>query len=63
MNVNTDTLFVQDKHAKSQLIEKIQGRKKLLKFLRKEDYQRFMWLLKELQIRYVLPPDYYGSVN
>nr|KAG5711230.1 hypothetical protein BaRGS_004874 [Batillaria attramentaria] len=48
-----------DKKSKSVLVEKIQMRKKILKFLRREDYQRFLWLLRELRIRYVLPPDYY----
>lgn len=47
-----------DKRSKSVLVEKIQMRKKILKFLRREDYQRFMWLLRELRIRYVLPKDY-----
>lgn len=52
-----------DKLSKSRLVEKIQMRKKILKILRRTDYQRFLWLLQELRIRYVLPPDYYRQVT
>ena len=55
--------LMQDKLNKARLVEKIQLRKKILKYLRRTDYQRFMWLLQELQIRYVLPPEYYRSVG
>lgn len=52
-----------DKLSKSRLVEKIQLRKKILKYLRRKDYQRFLWLLQELRIRYVLPPDYYRQIT
>lgn len=40
------------------LLEQIQGRKKELKKLRKRDYKRFIWLLKELELRYRPHPLY-----
>ncbi|XP_076466123.1 small ribosomal subunit protein uS15m-like [Babylonia areolata] len=52
-----------DKLNKARLVEKIQLRKKMLKKLRRTDYQRFLWLLQELRIRYVLPPDYYRRIT
>ncbi|KAK7107127.1 small ribosomal subunit protein uS15m-like [Littorina saxatilis] len=52
-----------DKLNKSMLVEKIQMRKKILKILRRTDYQRFLWLLQELHIRYVLHPLYYRRVT
>ncbi|XP_067675229.1 small ribosomal subunit protein uS15m-like [Haliotis asinina] len=55
--------FSQDKKNKAQLVEKIQMRKKLLKYLRKEDYQRFLWLLRELRIRYVPIQEYHGHAS
>ncbi|XP_046577216.1 28S ribosomal protein S15, mitochondrial-like [Haliotis rubra] len=55
--------FRQDKKNKAQLVEKIQMRKKLLKYLRKEDYQRFLWLLRELRIRYVPIQEYHGHAS
>ncbi|XP_076079886.1 uncharacterized protein LOC143049990 [Mytilus galloprovincialis] len=42
-----------DKKNKSVLNESIAKRKKFLKELRAEDYERFIWLLKELKIRYI----------
>ena len=39
--------------AKSMLVEKLQARKKHLKFLRLKDKERFEWLLKELKIKFV----------
>lgn len=41
-----------NKFHKSYLIERIAKRKKFLQRLRALDYERFMWLLKELQISY-----------
>ncbi|KAL5009824.1 hypothetical protein ScPMuIL_012129 [Solemya velum] len=55
--------FRKDKRSKSQLIEKIAMRKKMLKYLRRDDYERFIWLLKELKIRYVPSPPYMGRVT
>ncbi|KAL8599111.1 hypothetical protein ACOMHN_007827 [Nucella lapillus] len=52
-----------DKLSKARLVEKIQLRKKMLKNLRRNDYQRFLWLLQELRIRYVLPPDYHKLIT
>lgn len=40
------------------LLEQIQGRKKELKKLRKRDYKRFIWLLKELNLLYRPHPLY-----
>lgn len=40
------------------LLEQIQGRKKELKKLRKRDYKRFIWLLKELELLYRPHPLY-----
>lgn len=40
------------------LLEQIQGRKKELKKLRKRDYKRFIWLLKELDLLYRPHPLY-----
>lgn len=45
--------------AKRFVVEKIAKRKRELRRLRHEDYERFMWLLKELQIKFVAPPAYY----
>ncbi|XP_071115259.1 small ribosomal subunit protein uS15m-like [Haliotis cracherodii] len=55
--------FSQDKKTKAQLVEKIQMRKKLLKYLRQEDYQRFLWLLRELKIRYAPIQEYHGHAS
>ncbi|XP_062603381.1 small ribosomal subunit protein uS15m-like [Saccostrea cucullata] len=44
------------------LQEQIQGRQKELKKLRKADYQRFIWLLKELELKYK-PHPLYVDVN
>ncbi|ESO85767.1 hypothetical protein LOTGIDRAFT_235732 [Lottia gigantea] len=49
----------QDKLNKSILVEKIQQRRKYLKFMRREDYERFEWLLEELQIQYIPVPRYH----
>ena len=46
-------LRFQDKKSKSELVIRIARRKKYLKLLRNEDYERFLWLLKELKIRYI----------
>lgn len=53
----------QDKKTKAQLVEKIQMRKKLLKYLRQEDYQRFLWLLRELKIHYAPIQEYHGHAS
>lgn len=45
--------ITRDKKNKSELVIKIARRKKYLKQLRNEDYERFLWLLKELKIRYI----------
>ncbi|KAK6187937.1 hypothetical protein SNE40_005855 [Patella caerulea] len=55
--------FRSDKRSKSILVEKIQKRKKYMKFLRREDYERFEWLLDELKIKYIPPPAYYKFVS
>ncbi|XP_061193557.1 uncharacterized protein LOC133201771 [Saccostrea echinata] len=44
------------------LQEQIQGRQKELKKLRKADYKRFIWLLKELELKYK-PHPLYVDVN
>lgn len=49
----------QDKVAKSQLVERIQSRKKKLRKLREVDFEKFEWLLDELKIKYV-PYDAYS---
>ncbi|XP_045195325.1 28S ribosomal protein S15, mitochondrial-like [Mercenaria mercenaria] len=51
-----------NKRHKSYLIERIAKRKKLLKFLRKLDYDRFLWLLKELKVTWT-PDDPYRYFN
>ena len=48
----------QDKKSKALLIDRIQKRKKLIKMLRQEDYPKFEWLMKELNINYVPSPEY-----
>lgn len=48
----------QDTLARVILLEQIQGRKKELKKLRKRDYKRFIWLLKELNLLYRPHPLY-----
>ena len=48
----------QDKVAKVRLIHRIQARRKLLKFLRIKDKEKFDWLLKELKIKFVPHRDY-----
>ena len=35
----------------------------MLKYLRKQDYENFLWLLRELKIRYVPPPAYYKRIT
>ena len=44
--------------AKVRLIHRIQARRKLLKFLRIKDKEKFDWLLKELKIKFVPHRDY-----
>ena len=51
-------MLLQDKLAKSMLVERIQARKKYLKFLRLKDKEKFDWLLKELKIKFVPYRDY-----
>ena len=46
------SFFFKNKRAKVLLKEKIEKRQKLLKQLSKHDYDRFVWLLKELKINY-----------
>ncbi|XP_041354970.1 28S ribosomal protein S15, mitochondrial-like [Gigantopelta aegis] len=55
--------FNRDKRSKAVLVEKIQRRKKMMKYLRRQDYEHFQWLLRELKIKYVLPPAYYGQIT
>ncbi|XP_042238392.1 28S ribosomal protein S15, mitochondrial-like [Homarus americanus] len=45
------------------LLELIDRRKKLLKFLRHNDYKRFEWLIEELNILYRPPPRYYRWIT
>lgn len=48
---NNISLFQNKKH-KAYLYERIAKRKKLLSYLRVQDYDRFLWLLKELKLTY-----------
>lgn len=50
--------FPKDMQAKRFVVEKIAKRKRELRRLRLEDYERFLWLMKELQIKYVPPTMY-----
>ena len=49
---------MQDKVGKVQLLERIQGRRKKLKNLRKLDREKFEWLCNELKIKYVAVPEF-----
>ncbi|XP_033741479.1 uncharacterized protein LOC117328177 [Pecten maximus] len=51
--------FPRDMQAKRFVVEKIAKRKRELRRLRSEDYERFLWLMKELEIKYV-PPSMYN---
>ena len=46
-------VYFQDKVAKARLVRRIQARRKLLKILRRLDFEKFEWLLEELQIKYI----------
>ncbi|KAL3883758.1 hypothetical protein ACJMK2_029990 [Sinanodonta woodiana] len=48
--------FRHDKRNKRLLVEHIQRRRKLLKYLKKQDYERFIWLLKDLKVRFINIP-------
>ncbi|KAK3580502.1 hypothetical protein CHS0354_001100 [Potamilus streckersoni] len=48
--------FRHDKRNKRLLVEQIQRRRKLLKFLKKQDYERFIWLLKDLKVKFINIP-------
>ncbi|OWF42997.1 uncharacterized protein LOC110460356 [Mizuhopecten yessoensis] len=47
--------FPKDMQAKRFVVEKIAKRKRELRRMRSEDYERFLWLMKELEIKYVAP--------
>ncbi len=51
-----------NKQTRVQLNELIAKRKKYLKFLRRDDYKRFEWLLERLDIKYVPEPSDYQPV-
>lgn len=44
---------------KAHLYDRIAKRKKILSYLRQQDYDRFLWLLKELKITYTIPDRYH----
>lgn len=46
-----------NKKMKQKLKELIEKRKKYLKFLRRYDYKRFEYMLEQLDIKYMPPPD------
>ncbi|XP_060077799.1 uncharacterized protein LOC132557332 [Ylistrum balloti] len=50
--------FPRDMQAKRFVVEKIAKRKRELRRLRAEDYERFLWLMNKLEIKYV-PPSMY----
>lgn len=50
--------FRKDKAAKNLLILRLQARKKHLRRLRSRDYEKFIWLCEELQMKYVPIPQY-----
>lgn len=47
----------QNKKMKQKLKELIERRKKFLKFLRRYDYKRFEYMLEQMDIKYMPPPD------
>uniref|UniRef100_A0A2A4JY82 Small ribosomal subunit protein uS15m n=1 Tax=Heliothis virescens TaxID=7102 RepID=A0A2A4JY82_HELVI len=55
--------FPRNKKMKQLVQEKIDRRKKLLKFLRQYDYKKFEWLLEKLNIEYKGHPDSYHKLS
>ncbi|XP_052811338.1 28S ribosomal protein S15, mitochondrial-like [Mya arenaria] len=48
----------QNKRHKAYLVERIAKRKKILGYLRQLDYDRYLWMLKELKVTYAQPDPY-----
>lgn len=55
--------FPRDKKTLVQLKERIDKRKKFLKYLRRWDYKRFEWVLEKLDLVYKPPPPRYHWIT
>ncbi|CAH0595070.1 unnamed protein product [Chrysodeixis includens] len=55
--------FPRNKRMKQLVQERIDRRKKLLKYLRQYDYKKFEWILEKLNIEYKAHPDSYHKLS